>query len=107
MTDVLGYAYGLTVFTGGAIGYMKGKKRKSISCWIWICNNNMFYTYKQAGSTASLLAGTIFGLLAALGAYTQNVKLSLIVSLVLLYVMGSRFYRGGKFMPAGLVSILR
>lgn len=24
MTDVLGYAYGLTVFTGGAIGYLKG-----------------------------------------------------------------------------------
>lgn len=60
----------------------------------------------------SLLAGVVFGSLAGLGAYQvsndpKNVTLPLIVSLLLLIVMGSRFYRGRKFMPAGLVSLLR
>jgi uncharacterized membrane protein (UPF0136 family) len=60
----------------------------------------------------SLLAGSIFGALAALGAYQvsgdpNNVTLALIVSFTLLFVMGSRFYRGRKFMPAGLVTLLR
>jgi hypothetical protein len=31
MTDVLGYAYGLTVFTGGAIGYIKGTFSQKLS----------------------------------------------------------------------------
>ncbi|RCH80094.1 Transmembrane protein 14C [Rhizopus stolonifer] len=83
MTDTLGYAYGLTVVTGGVVGYVK------------------------AGSVASLAAGGVFGGLAIAGAYQvsqnpRNVLLSLIVSLTLLFVMGSRFYRGRKFMPAGL-----
>lgn len=60
----------------------------------------------------SLLAGSLFGALACLGAFQasndpQNVTLALIVSLLLLYVMGGRFYRGRKFMPAGLVTLLR
>ncbi|CAO0792914.1 unnamed protein product [Mucor circinelloides] len=64
-----------------------------------------------AQSTASLLAGSLFGALACLGAYQvsndpKNVTLALIVSLLLLYVMGGRFYRGRKFMPAGLVTLL-
>ncbi|KAL9554549.1 hypothetical protein PS6_003350 [Mucor atramentarius] len=79
MTDIAGYAYGLTVFAGGLIGYIK--------------------------------AGSLFGALACLGAYQvsndpKNVTLALIVSLLLLYVMGGRFYRGRKFMPAGLVTLL-
>ncbi|CAO3610618.1 unnamed protein product [Mucor fragilis] len=87
MTDIAGYAYGLTVFAGGLIGYIKAK------------------------STMSLLAGSLFGALACLGAFQasndpQNVTLALIVSLLLLYVMGGRFYRGRKFMPAGLVTLL-
>ncbi|KAG0942418.1 hypothetical protein G6F61_005015 [Rhizopus arrhizus] len=64
-----------------------------------------------AGSTSSLLAGLIFGALAALGAYqvsqdSKNVTLALVVSLLLLVVMGTRFYKGRKWMPAGLVSLL-
>lgn len=60
----------------------------------------------------SLLAGSIFGALAALAAYQvsgdlNNVTLALIVSFTLMVVMGSRFYRGRKFMPAGLVTLLR
>lgn len=27
MSDIIGYIYGLVVFTGGAIGYLKGKKK--------------------------------------------------------------------------------
>ncbi|KAG0742261.1 hypothetical protein G6F57_002698 [Rhizopus arrhizus] len=87
MSDIVGYVYGATVFTGGLVGYLK------------------------AGSTSSLLAGLIFGALAALGAYqvsqdSKNVTLALVVSLLLLVVMGTRFYKGRKWMPAGLVSLL-
>ncbi|KAI8389337.1 transmembrane protein 14C [Blakeslea trispora] len=87
MTDTLGYAYGATVMAGGVVGYVK------------------------AGSTASLVAGVVSGGLAILGANQvsrdpRNVLLSFVISLVLLFVMGSRFYRGRKFMPAGLVSLL-
>ncbi|KAG2195193.1 hypothetical protein INT47_006724 [Mucor saturninus] len=83
MSDILGYLYGLVVFTGGAIGYLK------------------------AGSTASILAGAIFGFLAAYGAYLDNKILAFLTSWILLAVMGPRFYRGRKFMPAGLVTLLR
>ncbi|KAI8643578.1 transmembrane protein 14C-like protein [Parasitella parasitica] len=87
MTDIAGYAYGLTVFAGGLVGFIKAK------------------------SIMSLLAGSLFGILACLGASQvsknpKNVTLSLIVSLILLCVMGGRFYRGRKFMPAGLVTLL-
>lgn len=82
MTDILGYSYGAIVFTGGAIGFFK------------------------AGSKMSLLAGTIFGFLAAYGASLENKSLALIVSALLLGVMGPRFYRGRKIMPAGLVTLL-
>ncbi|KAI8097445.1 transmembrane protein 14C-like protein [Halteromyces radiatus] len=87
MTDYLGYIYSLLVFTGGVIGYVK------------------------AGSTISLAASSVFGFGAAYGATLvsrnpKNVGLSLVVSLVLLLVMGLRFNKSGKFMPAGLVSLL-
>ncbi|KAI7901626.1 transmembrane protein 14C-like protein [Cokeromyces recurvatus] len=87
MTDVLGYSYSLTVFIGGLIGYIK------------------------AGSTMSLLAGTIFGSLSALGARqvssdSKNVMLAFMVSFFLFFIMGLRFYRGRKWMPAGLVTLL-
>ncbi|GAA5802882.1 transmembrane protein 14C-like protein [Helicostylum pulchrum] len=82
MTDVIGYCYGLIVLSGGAIGYLK------------------------AGSIMSLLAGAIFGFLAAYGAYLDSKVLALVTSLLLLSVMGPKFYRGRKFMPAGLVTIL-
>ncbi|KAI8365280.1 transmembrane protein 14C-like protein [Radiomyces spectabilis] len=87
MTDLVGYIYSGLIFTGGAIGYFK------------------------AGSTASLLAGTIFSAAAGLGAYLasnnpKNVVFALLVAVVLLMVMGSRFSKSGKFMPAGLISFL-
>lgn len=55
----------------------------------------------------SILAGAIFGFLAAYGAYLDNKVLALVTSGLLLLVMGPRFYRGRKFMPAGLVTLLR
>ncbi|KAI9303080.1 transmembrane proteins 14C-domain-containing protein [Cunninghamella echinulata] len=87
MTDTVGYMYSLLVFSGGVIGYVK------------------------AGSVISLGASSVFGLASAYGASLvsrdpRNVGLSLAVSLLLLIVMGIRFSKSGKFMPAGLVSLL-
>ncbi|OZJ04681.1 hypothetical protein BZG36_02544 [Bifiguratus adelaidae] len=85
--DTVGYAYALTVFVGGLIGYIK------------------------AGSVPSLVSGSVFAVLAGLGARNvsrdgRNVLLALVVSLILCLVMGLRFSKSGKFMPAGLVSLL-
>ena len=57
----------------------------------------------------SLAAGLIFGSLATLGAYqisqdSKNMHIALGTSIILLGVMGNRFYRSKKFMPAGLVA---
>jgi len=87
MTDYFGYAYAFTITLGGIFGYLK------------------------AGSMTSLLAGLTFGGLAAFAANRasvnpKNVGPALAVSCVLLVVMGSRYIKGGKFMPAGLVTIL-
>ncbi|ORX55096.1 transmembrane protein 14C-like protein [Hesseltinella vesiculosa] len=88
MTDYLGYVYSLIIFAGGIVGYAK------------------------AGSVASLVASTTFGSLSGYGAFLvsrdpRNVGFSIGVSLILLMVMGIRFSKSGKFMPAGLVSLLR
>ncbi|KAL1930877.1 hypothetical protein VTP01DRAFT_10014 [Rhizomucor pusillus] len=88
MTDYLGYAYGALVFVGGAVGYLK------------------------AGSVASMASGSVFGLAAVAGAYQvsnnpKNVLFALVVSMILLVTMGFRYYNSGKFMPAGLVTLLR
>ncbi|RHZ79373.1 hypothetical protein Glove_149g36 [Diversispora epigaea] len=87
MTDYIGYAYSFTVALGGIIGFVK------------------------AGSTMSLAAGLTFGCLAAFGANrvsknSKNVGVALTVSVLLLGLMGFRFYKSGKFMPAGLVTVL-
>ncbi|ORY98737.1 transmembrane protein 14C-like protein [Syncephalastrum racemosum] len=87
MTDYLGYAYSALILAGGLVGYFK------------------------AGSTASLVSGTVFSLAAAGGAVQvsnnpRNVTFALIVSVALLISMGIRFNKTGKFMPAGLVSLL-
>ncbi|KAG2217686.1 hypothetical protein INT45_008337 [Circinella minor] len=87
MTDYIGYSYSALVLIGGAIGYLK------------------------AGSTASLISGTVFGLAAGFGSYQvsnnpKNVVFALVVSILLFIGMGIRFNKSGKFMPAGLVTIL-
>jgi uncharacterized membrane protein (UPF0136 family) len=61
------------------------------------------------GSLPSLAAGLIFGAAATFGAYQvsenpRNFYLLLLTSGALLGVMGPKFYRTGKFMPAGLIA---
>uniref|UniRef100_A0AAQ5XLZ3 Transmembrane protein 14C n=1 Tax=Amphiprion ocellaris TaxID=80972 RepID=A0AAQ5XLZ3_AMPOC len=61
-------------------------------------------------SLTSLLAGLLFGLLAAVGSYQtsqnpRNVWLSLVTAGTLAAVMGLRFLNSWKFMPAGLMTL--
>ncbi|KAJ1971691.1 Transmembrane protein 14C [Dimargaris verticillata] len=85
--DYVGFAYAALVFVGGVVGYAK------------------------AGSVVSLASGVIMGSLMAMAAKltsndSDDAVLAFGVSLTLLLVMGYRFYATGKFMPAGLVSLL-
>jgi len=85
--DWLAYGYSAAVTSGGLMGYMK------------------------AGSTISLAAGLLFGGIAGFGAYRmsndpKDVWVSLGVSSVLGVMMGQRFIKSGKFMPAGLTCVL-
>uniref|UniRef100_A0A023FQM3 Putative conserved plasma membrane protein n=1 Tax=Amblyomma cajennense TaxID=34607 RepID=A0A023FQM3_AMBCJ len=86
-TDVWAFGYGFVVALGGVIGFLK------------------------AGSIVSLMAGLVFGGLALIGAYQtsqdpHNYYLSLAVSGLLAGLMGYRFAKSSKIMPAGLVAIL-
>nr|XP_020458820.1 transmembrane protein 14A [Monopterus albus] len=68
-----------------------------------------FMGYKRKGSVMSLVAGLIFGGLSAYGAYNisndpKDIKLSLLSSGALAVVMGMRYKKSGKILPAGLVS---
>ncbi|XP_013109784.1 transmembrane protein 14 homolog [Stomoxys calcitrans] len=86
-TDVIGYLYAATVAAGGIMGYVK------------------------AGSMPSLGAGLAFGAILGLGAHYNSQDpprplLQLGTSLVLAGVMGARFQRSGKMMPAGMICII-
>ncbi|KAJ3056270.1 Transmembrane protein 14C [Rhizophlyctis rosea] len=85
--DYFAFSYAFICFVGGLIGFLK------------------------AGSIQSLVAGagagTALGLAATqVSANPRNVRLILVTSLLLFLLMGSRFLKGGKFMPAGLVTII-
>ncbi|ELK29770.1 PREDICTED: transmembrane protein 14A isoform X1 [Myotis davidii] len=65
--------------------------------------------YKRRGSIPSLIAGLFVGLLAAYGAYRvsndkRDVKVSLFAAFFLATIMGVRFKRSKKIIPAGLVA---
>lgn len=65
--------------------------------------------YKRKGSVMSLMAGLVFGGLAAYGAYNisndpKDIKVSLIASGALAVVMGTRYKKSGKLLPAGIMS---
>ncbi|KAH9421111.1 Transmembrane protein 14C [Dermatophagoides pteronyssinus] len=74
--DFLSIGYACIVAIGGIIGYAK------------------------AGSLPSLMAGLGFGVV------LKHYHLLLATSLALAGLMGYRFYKTGKFMPAGLVFTL-
>ncbi|KAM9726249.1 transmembrane protein 14A isoform 1-T1 [Menidia menidia] len=68
-----------------------------------------FMGYKRKGSVMSLMAGLVFGGISAYGAYnisndTKDFKVSLLASGVLLVVMGMRYKKSGKLLPAGIMS---
>ncbi|GAA5823770.1 hypothetical protein JCM10212_000879 [Sporobolomyces blumeae] len=62
--------------------------------------------FVKRSSIASLVAGGGSGALLAYGVNARNPKLVTGVATMLLFVMGSRFVKSGKFMPAGLVTVL-
>jgi uncharacterized membrane protein (UPF0136 family) len=80
--------FGLLTIAGGIMGYVK------------------------AGSTASLIAGSISGLLLLVAAFLlpSHVLIGLalggIVSLLLIGYFLPAFFRTGKMMPAGMMSLL-
>uniref|UniRef100_A0A672KA63 Transmembrane protein 14C-like n=2 Tax=Sinocyclocheilus grahami TaxID=75366 RepID=A0A672KA63_SINGR len=71
-----------------------------------------FMGYKRKGSVVSLIAGLFFGSVSAYGAYKitndpHDYWTSLIAAGVLAVVMGMRFRKSGKLMPAGIMAGLR
>ncbi|XP_047458502.1 transmembrane protein 14A [Mugil cephalus] len=68
-----------------------------------------FMGYKRKGSVMSLVAGLVFGSFSAYGAYNisndpKDIKILLLSSGVLAVVMGTRYKKSGKLMPAGIMS---
>lgn len=84
---VAAIAYGILALVGGVIGY------------------------KQAQSKASLISGTISGLLLILGGVLRSLGqtwgsvLAIIVTVALVVVFTIRLAKTRKFMPAGLMTV--
>ncbi|XP_032397434.1 transmembrane protein 14A isoform X1 [Etheostoma spectabile] len=83
--DWIGFGYAAAIAIGGFIGY------------------------KRKGSVMSLMAGLVFGWFSAYGAYNtsndpKDIKVLLITSGVLSFVMGTRYKKSGKVLPAGIMS---
>ncbi|XP_077018180.1 transmembrane protein 14A isoform X1 [Tamandua tetradactyla] len=83
--DLLGFGYAALVTFGSILGY------------------------KRRGGVPSLIAGLFVGFLAGYGAYRvsndrRDIKVSLFVAFFLATIMGVRFKRSKKIMPAGLVA---
>ncbi|XP_072533705.1 transmembrane protein 14A [Salminus brasiliensis] len=85
--DWLGFGYAAAIMFGGFMGY------------------------KRRGSLVSLIAGLFFGSISAYGAYRvssepRDIWTSLAASGALAVVMGMRFKKSGKIMPAGIMAVL-
>ena len=80
------YVYGLVLIIGGVMGYVK------------------------AGSVPSLVAGVVCGVIALLLGYYYTWHFAphaaLLLSLLLIFIMGRRYLRTRKAMPALLVVVL-
>ncbi|MGZ4986023.1 MAG: TMEM14 family protein [Chthoniobacterales bacterium] len=87
-TKIYFIIFGLLTIAGGVMGYVK------------------------AGSVASIVAGSISGLLLLLAAFLlpQNIAAGLIVGAVVSILLAGRFVpaflKTGKMMPAGMMAIL-
>lgn len=87
-TKIYFIVFGLLTIAGGVMGYVK------------------------AGSTASLIAGSISGILLLVAAFllpgqvVAGLILGGIVSLLLVAQFLPAFFRTGKMMPAGMMSLL-
>lgn len=87
-TKIYFIVFGILTIAGGIMGYVK------------------------AGSTISLIAGAISGLLLLVAAFllpshvTAGLTIGLIVSLLLAAQFLPVFFRTGKMMPAGMMSLL-
>ena len=68
--------------------------------------------YASKGSVPSIIAGSIAGILLLLAAYLMpnnmvaGLAVAAVVSLLLAVRFTPQFMQGGKFMPAGMMSIL-
>nr|XP_017200678.1 transmembrane protein 14A isoform X2 [Oryctolagus cuniculus]XP_051711607.1 transmembrane protein 14A isoform X2 [Oryctolagus cuniculus]XP_051711608.1 transmembrane protein 14A isoform X2 [Oryctolagus cuniculus] len=85
--DLIGFGYAALVIFGSILGY------------------------KRRGGVLSLIAGIFIGVLAGYGAYRvsndkRDIKLSLYTAFFLATMMGVRFKRSKKIMPAGLIACL-
>ncbi|KAM9804310.1 transmembrane protein 14A [Neosynchiropus ocellatus] len=83
--DWLGFGYAAAVLFGGFMGY------------------------KRKASVMSLMAGVVFGGLSAYGAFRissnpTDIQVSLLSAGVLALVMGLRYKKTGKMMPAGIMT---
>ncbi|XP_063730536.1 transmembrane protein 14A [Eleginops maclovinus] len=83
--DWIGFGYALAIAFGGYMGY------------------------SRKGSTMSLMAGLVFGGFSAYGAYNisfdpKDIKVSLLTAGALSLVMGMRYKKSGKILPAGIMS---
>ncbi|CAG5127120.1 unnamed protein product [Candidula unifasciata] len=86
--DLINLLYAVIISVGGIIGYAR------------------------KGSVPSLAAGLLCGIVMIFGSIqmgqdAKNVTLSLVTSAILTVVMGYRFSKSGKFVPAGVVTVLR
>ena len=80
--------YGALVLLGGVMGYLKAKSRPSL--------------------VSGLVFGPALAILGVLGleGWTPFAGIAAGLAAVLLLIMGSRFARKRKFMPAGLITVL-
>ncbi|KAH8393452.1 hypothetical protein KR215_011916 [Drosophila sulfurigaster] len=107
--DWFGYVYAATVAAGGIMGYAKAGEFIHHANLHFVLIVNVYFCC--IGSIPSLGAGLAFGALLGYGAHmnSQNPPrplLQLGTSLLLAGIMGARWNRSGKLMPAGVVCML-
>ncbi|KAB0354844.1 hypothetical protein FD755_022303 [Muntiacus reevesi] len=86
-----------------------GHRKTSLSVPVPGAMLGRYWVRKGMGGVLSLIAGLFVGFLAGYGAYRvsndkRDVKLSLFTAFFLATIMGVRFKRSKKIMPAGLVA---